>query len=177
MGSDCLIQLPGNVRVKDVANILAILDGVPAMKYVHSSGVYWAQVAAKAEGIPEIAGCARITWTGLSGPRHVLYHFEPDVNIGGRLLMPRSTAWWIAAGTRLVQFFGGNLVYNDCGDQTPDISWTPQSNWKNCPSSGKAWDDFQDRLLSMKPLTDQEIQDVQKHAVYITNAINQRRRI
>lgn len=166
MGVDCLIQLPGNVRVKDVANILAILDGVPVVKYVHESGSYWAQVAAKAEGLPEIAGCARITWTGPSGPRHVLYHFEPDGNIGGRLLMPRSTAWWIAAGTRLVQFFGGDLVYNDCGDQTPDISCTPQSNKKNCPSNGKAWNNFQDRLLAMTPLSEREIADAQRHASY-----------
>ena len=122
MGVDCKIHLPGNARVKDVAKILAILDGCKVSKYEHESGAYWADVeTVKVAGIDNLPECARITWEGATGKRFVLYHFEPDEG-NGRLLMPPSTSWWIAAAKFLVDFYGGSADFNDCDDCAVDYA-------------------------------------------------------
>ena len=80
MGVDCRIMLPHNVRVNDVAKVLARLDGATVTKQpLGRDGSYCAEVATvKVEGIASIPTCANITWTSAEGEqRRALYHFEP----------------------------------------------------------------------------------------------------
>jgi hypothetical protein len=173
MGVDIRILLPANVRVDDVAKVLAILDGVPAKK--RQLGNWWLQPPCQGEsycadvdvdvaGAEKIPSCAHIDWTGASGKRLWLYHFESDN--GWRLLMPRATAWNIAAGRRLIRFFGGKLDYNDCDSTSWNEIVHAKSSTVNAPNDGKPWHNLQDRLLALTPLTQEEIESADKVASY-----------
>lgn len=166
MGVDVRITLPGNVRVKDVAIVLAALDGASVTKRDLVGGSYAARCeAVDVKGLPDLPECAEITWEGTSGARRWLYHYEFD---GMRLLMPRSTDWNIAAGRRLIRFFGGKLDYNDCDSGEWNEVVRNKPNSANCPSDGAPWHKLQDRLLAVTPLTTKEITEAAKRASYIS---------
>lgn len=169
MGVDTSILLPNNVRVRDVADVIGILVGKKAEKqYFNTSGSGWAThvegVKVKPSSIPE---CADIN---IEGPfsddvipyrngqvgLYVLYHFEPEYD--GRLLYPRMSNFWVAVGKRLVQFFGGQVDYNDCDAVEINFRRRPKSRKMNAPSDGSSWYDFQERLLKLKPLTRDELE-------------------
>lgn len=131
MGVDCKIMLPHNVALRDVADVIGILSGVPKEKLTLNSRSHpGARYVAIPNVVLESCGdhlpqCANIIVEesklsdaarrarGDNGNPFVIYHFEPS-GFDGRLLLPRSTAYWIAVGRGLVRFFGGKLVYSDC---------------------------------------------------------------
>lgn len=178
MGVDTVVRLPANVRVSDVADVIAIVSGKPVAKISLGSGVdSWAAEVAgvRVSGLPTMPQCAYIHIDGPL-PEHiqnyrdgqdglrVLYHFETEN--GERLLMRRSTAFWIAVGRRLVQFFGGTQDYQDCDARDVNYRKPPKSDRDNNPSDGKPWSDFQQRKLALKPLTLAELKSADKLAAY-----------
>lgn len=178
MGVDCRIVLPGRVRVKDVARIIGICAGLPATRDNLSVDV---------EGLTmepsSLLGLVEIHLTAQDGKRlidgetyhWVLYHFEGShgaLSAGGmryeiegvRLMLPPSTAFWIAVGTRLVSFFGGWLDYSDHDNVSVDYTLPERENI--APSDGEAWSSFWDQIASMKPLTKAELEAAKAHAAY-----------
>jgi len=102
------------------------------------------------------------------GDRQVTYHFEPD-NGAGRLLLPRSTPFWIALGVRLVDFFGGTVDYSDCDSVDVDYQVAAKSALDNGPTDGEAWNVMQQRIIDLKPLSRQEIEAAAAFASYPTD--------
>lgn len=159
MGIDCKIRLPEDVRVRDVADVVALLAGRP-FRWVEQAGGRWIEVdAVEVRSLGDVlVECAEILIA--EGPGvvreklRVLYHFEPSE--GGRLLMPRATAAWVAVGRRLVEFFGGSVDYNDCDGIQEDYRARPPRD-DNKPENGVEWNTFQAAKAAVVPLTEAEV--------------------
>lgn len=166
MGVDTLIRLPADVRIRDVSIVIGILAGLKPEQHSLCGSSYSCSVAGvetKSSSIPE---CADIEINGdlVDGEKnhHVMFHFEYKAS---RLLMPRSTAFWIAVGRRLIQFFGGSMDYQDC--DSVETNYRRKSPRKdNSPEGGKPWHDLQDAMLAIKPITKDELIKCDKWAAY-----------
>ena len=106
---------------------------------------------------------------GLDGyeGHHVMFHGEPGDGCHGkyRLLMPRSTPFWIAIGTKLIQFFGGEIDFNDCDSKGMDLKRKKPRKW-NDPSNGKSWQDLQKDMWGLKPIAKDDLVAAAKYASY-----------
>ena len=174
MGVNVSIALPSRTQIRDVTLVLAALDGIPTEKgyfNLHTPSFGWAaqltggtHTRIRYDTIDSLPECARIHWTSANGTaRHVLYHFE--FNSGAhRGMLPPSTAWWIAAAKRLVDVFGGIVDYNDCDDHDQDYMQPIADDIS--ATQGDAWERWQERLLAVTPLTDEEIKQARIHAAY-----------
>jgi hypothetical protein len=67
---------------------------------------------------------------------------------------------------RLVDFFGGILDYNDCDDIDNNYEVEAKSWEDNRPSDGEAWYRLQNRILDLKPITEEEWRSYDKVAYY-----------
>jgi hypothetical protein len=172
MGVDVRVSLPGNVQVRNVANVMGVLAGCPASKryFANDPSGGWGTavegVEVKSTSSPEMAEI-RLTGKLCDGEhRHFcFYHFEPDSG-EGRLMMPRSTAFWIAVMTKVVDFFGGTIDYRDSDDSDCDYSVPAKSNQENSAGDGDAWYDLQNRILNIVPVTEEELLAAKEHASY-----------
>lgn len=179
MGVDCYIQLPGNVRVRDVGDVIGILSGVPAVKRSLGSLAEDGAYSAHVEGVnvepAQVVGLATITVTaplskaaqearGVDEQPYCLYHFEPSEC--ERLIMPRSTGYWLAIGYGLIQFFGGTLICQDCDEKLKQYHFATRFDDENCPEDGREWQRFQDRKLALKPLKAKDFLRMEKYAAY-----------
>ena len=168
MGIDCKIYLPANVAIDNVANVIGILAGAKSKKHYFQDDIKggWSTevegVKITTSGIPT---CAYIEIQGLSEASrkcrennfiHVLYHFETPT--GERLLMPSSNNFWIAISKKLVDFFGGRVDFNDCDSVEINYKVEPKEDKFNNPQDGDEWYNLQNRLLELKPLTDDDFQ-------------------
>lgn len=171
MGVDCQIRLPGNVKVGYVSEVIGISAGLTAFMSPLSGCKGATHVTVpdvKVVGNLAIPTCCDIALTGRSIDgqvnHNVLYHMEPYG--GGRLLMPRSTAFWISIGIRLVDFFGGSIDYQDCDDIDEDYAVEEKTDLMNCPEDGEEWQDLQNRIFSLKPIGKKELNRCDKLAAY-----------
>ncbi len=170
MGIDAHLSLPPNVRVRDVASVLGILYGLPFSLEPLSSdrGAVSCHVrGATVQGYAEIPEMARIDLREPNGEAIAgfFFHFE---NAGGhRVVTGRARAKVLAAFTRVAEFFGGSVDYNDCDDETENyVAMIVRDDEQNCPEDGEPWQAFQHRLASVKPLTSDEIEAFRQHAAY-----------
>jgi len=152
MGVDCVIQLPDNVQVKNVAKVVGRLAGLPVEKYNYDHKAWWSRVrgvkiAATADSSPDMVMIR-------FGDRHAMYFFESEY--GGRLLYPKSTAFWCALATRLVDIFGGSVIYADNSDAV-DYEVPAKPRDEVSPSDGEAWNAFHQKIIDLKPLHRDEI--------------------
>lgn len=174
MGVDCKILLPGNVRLRDACKVIGVLVGhkrvMTEEKFLDVNGV-----TAKKYEIYSLVECASINIAGISGEAlkwrfdkaaeaEVMYHFEPSQG-NGRLLMPRSTAFWIAIGVGLVKFFGGSINYSDYKSEL-DLVVEAKSNDENCPENGEPWHDLQKRIFELRALVRADFVKAEEHAAY-----------
>jgi len=178
MGVDCNIHLPANVRVRDVADIIGILAGKKTtVKTMNGGGLSVDVEGVKVEptSIPEMvqitvkgpfskdAQAARGDNEGL----FCYYHFESeDKYVGWRDLNPRSTPFWCAVARSLVDFFGGEVDYNDCDTTRVDYRRSPRTNLVNCPSNNPEWDRFQKRMAAARPLAAEDFKRADKVSAY-----------
>lgn len=146
MGVDTRISLPPNVRVQDVASVVGALAGLTGSL---GSG-------AGVRGIETVPQMCRIgLWRADRCFATFNFHFE---GYGGRrAVVGRSTAFNIAMGRALVDFFGGWVDYSDSDDEDEDYVVQDKPDPENCPEDGAEWDDLQRRIASVKPLTSAEI--------------------
>jgi hypothetical protein len=83
----------------------------------------------------------------------------------GRLMMPPSTPFWIAVGKGLCKFFGGRIDYNDCDSTDWDrVYRRPRKN--NSPGDGEEWNDFQQAMFDLKPVSVKEMKEANAVAAY-----------
>lgn len=106
-----------------------------------------------------------------------LYHLyvEDDDNSfnNEKVLSPKSHPVWIALGRRLVDFFGGKLIYADCGDHEDPENWyvnkKPKFGAKEQGQSGDdRWYQYHNALNTENLLTSKEILDVVPLSAYPT---------
>jgi hypothetical protein len=91
-----------------------------------------------------------------------------------KALMPHSTATWCAIGKRLVDFFGGKLVYSDSTDDDDPKNYYLVTNPK-FPAKTKNEDPnerfykYYSLLHNEKTITAQEINSMKEHCAYFTD--------
>jgi hypothetical protein len=97
------------------------------------------------------------------------YHFE----FGGyrekgdsRGIIMRSWACNIVVCKKLVDFFGGWVDYQDCDSIDVDYNVKPKSDKMNCPEDGDEWQNLQERIMAVQPITQEELDDAERHAAY-----------
>lgn len=151
MGVDCTLTIPAPAKLRDVADTIAALLGAPrglcAISY-HTM-----------DDLPE---CVRIE---LGSPINfsVLYHYEWDKD-GNHGIMPRATARNIALCVALCDFFGGSVDFNDCDNTDQDYAVPFKSDLHE--SAGDPWEAFQERRVSVLPLTRKQIDQYESIAAY-----------
>ena len=166
MSVNCVIALPDNVRVSTVATVLGSLLGQPRImqplggdcKYDY---ITMPTVEIKTTGTPDM--CLIVTKTLFGDPCTAYYFFESDR--GGRLLMFNSTPLRCAVGRRLVEFFGGRVMYDDCKGRW-NFSRPARPDKENRPSDGKPWQQLQERIYALHAVSGKEIAKFKKVAAY-----------
>lgn len=172
MGVNTSITLPAQVQLRDVALVLAALDGVPMVRhhFTFGNGGWGADleggigkhiIYSTNDHLPE---CVGIRWISAEGKaRYVLYHFEFG-RAGHHGLLPGATPWWIVAGKRLVDVFGGIVDFDDCDNKDQDYVQPIADDIS--ASNGEAWYRWQERLLAVKPITQEELDEARQYAAY-----------
>lgn len=118
----------------------------------------------------------RFTFTSCIGEKFShLIHLDCDeghIPIS-KALMPHSTATWCAIGKRLVDFFGGKLVYSDSSDDEDPDNYYLVTEPKFPPR--KKDDDPNERfykyyelLYSERIITAEEINNMKERCAYVT---------
>ena len=164
MGVNCRLYLPENARVRHVANVIGVLSGLPVSRR-QFGGVEVAGVKVRNTVEPSMAQI-KLYGRMIDGEvsHETFYHFESDG--GSKLMTPKSRPYWVAVCCRLVMFFGGKLIYQDCSYSDGDYEVTAKSNAKNQPRGDPQWTDLQDRIASVTPLTMDEIEQAKPFAAY-----------
>jgi len=176
MGVDCKITLPNSARIRDIANAMGVLAGLPA-KQVHipgSNGFHF-DVQGVTTKPSSMAECALIDLKGViidgEPHHHVLYHFEWEGRGNGdfvrqqsRGMLPRSTPFWIAMAKRLVLHFGGEVDFNDC--DSSECDFTHPENPLNGATNGSAWNQHQRSIFALAPLTKADLTEAAQYASY-----------
>ena len=168
MGVDCKITLPDKVRIHDVADVIGMLLGQKwELVPLDNHGSKHLKVEGVSVKNSSVDTCADI----FVGERRFFYHFEWSGGsfegrdtYCGRGLMPSATAENIALGVALVQFFGGIVDFNDCDESDCDFAWPEQPDIR--PNDGEAWERFQQRMASVRPLTKTDIAKYKPVAAY-----------
>jgi hypothetical protein len=168
MGVDTRISLPSNVRVRDVAKVMAASLGCKVTRFAipRSDGIFTECKDILIQS-SSTAGLCDIEFHNCTvGPESQWFLFHWEFTGGRKGMLPRSTAINIAIGMRLVKFFGGSIDFQDCDSIQIDYIAGEKSNDENCPTDGREWDNLQKRILAIEPITDTEIQECEKFAAY-----------
>jgi len=175
MSNNVNIWFPPTTRVEYVARALAALSGQKMVKESISRDSWAAHVPHNDVKTTIVPAMVDIRWTTAKGEnRSAFYHFEADGKIGHggwqagwRLLTLNSTPKNVALAKRLVNLFGGRVVYEDVGPKTfgkPDYK-RPEYKY-NAANDGTAWEKLQRYMLAIKPLTTAEIEACDGKAGY-----------
>ena len=161
MGIDTIIKLPTSVGIENVANTIGALAGLPVVKIPLGQNSYYAKTQGVCIEHTSVPYMQKICLEGnlIDGQNYhyVLYFFESS-SWDGILLNPPSTNFWVAVAKRLVDIFGGEVDYNDCDDIKADYTNSKFGTIdENRPSGGESWKKFQDMLLNIKPITQNEM--------------------
>ena len=177
MGVDCEVSLPPDVRMHDVETVLGILLGLPKHRQTLTistdRGEVWCtridgSTVRQTDGLAEmvVLSFARPDGTPLVDGEHahsVFYHFEGEH--GARLVVARSYPVWLAAFRRLAAFFGG-VGYDSDDDRVATSFCYDRLRYDNGPDDGVPWQQFQQELFDVPPLTRAEIDAVRRYAAY-----------
>lgn len=153
-----VVRLPKDVCVGDVATVIGLLLGNKRIQNpIGIGGWFTSAVGTEVKALlPDLPTCPHIS-IALPGRRRfdVMFHYEFDAQRYGLMLPYKSDS--IALARRLVEFFGGEVDYNDCDSKLRDYACgTPRDS--NFVEDGKAWQEFQHAMYDIRPITQQEIE-------------------
>jgi len=193
MGVNVKCTLPADVQVRDAAEVMGILAGLPMeTKFVDretfgkaysQTNSYERMPGVAVKGLVNSPTMADIILTGdmIDGEQIHFYYWHFEGQGGTRSFGPKSTAFWIAICKGLVDFFGGELVYNDCSDSLCDYKKSPRYSNDNeggrFDSGDDLYDSMQERKHNLKPLTLDDLKAVHKYAAYQTPEIFEKKEI
>lgn len=160
MGVDTCIYIPDTVRIRDLANAIGILAGLK----IETENEYKTVKGIEVKN-SSVLGCVDIDFKSpIDKENHnVMLHLEPKMR-NYKLLMPRSTPFWLAIGIRLINHFGGLMDFND--SDAIDFDESRQENPLNGAYDGETWRMKQEELYSLEPMTKEEVNAMNKYAAY-----------
>lgn len=109
---------------------------------------------------------------------YCLYFTEYDckelVEPGGKMLNPSHGAIWCVLGKRLVDFFGGKMLYSDERDEDDQANWYiktegkfSRKNWNEGNNElNNKWYNYQNVLSNEPRISSQELMDMKEHAYW-----------
>lgn len=107
-----------------------------------------------------------------------LYHLENEeekaLEPGCKSLNPQPTTAWCVIGKRLVDFFGGKMMYSDARDEDEEDNWyhntSPIFPLKSLEqSSNDRWYQYQNALNETPMISVKEMQEMANYAAYSDN--------
>lgn len=178
MSVDIKLYLAPTAQFERVATALGALHGLPIEKSTHDGNEKTFSVSCpsiKARTIDRWPSAINIEFMTPHGEgRSIYYHFEcsGEGDYGGsaagyRLLSMKTCSRNIAIARKLVNLFGGRVVFNDCGERTfsdPDVKVT--ANRLNAAQNGAPYFRIHRILSEIKPLTQKEIAAEANRAAY-----------
>ena len=69
------------------------------------------------------------------------------------------------------------MDFCDCDDEEADYLVLHKSDAENCPESDRPWQDLQERIMDVQPLTQDEIDSYEKRASYHETEIDRAARL
>jgi len=167
MGVNVHTKLPADVRLKDAADVIGILAGLPLINDASYRRVEGVRIEGKSKGgMPHLA---EMHFEGKmvdgESVHFGLWHFEGPG--GTRSFNPTSTPFWIAVCRRLVDFFGGELVYFDISGSLCDYRKLPR--FSNDVEDRYGGHDLflrmEERKRNLKPITLEELADAESEVI------------
>lgn len=180
MGVDVICRLPADVHVKDASEVIGILAGLP-LKENHFEGKNgregWCSqtvpgVVVKGNPNSPTLGDIFIKGDLIDGETSHYSFWNFEGYEGTRSFSPKSTPFWIAICKGLVDFFGGELIYNDCSTSLCD--YRKSSRYSNSIEGYRfdhgddLYESMLERKRTLKPLTLDNLKEAQQHASYQT---------
>ena len=175
MGVDCHVYLLPDTDASDVGKVLSLLLGARPVKTEYQ-GAYWYNVEPNFEEIPDRTdiGFGRIKINTELAKKH---YVQPYIFLGSTHQNKKGVYTYMSFGSTpikiklanaLAHWFGGFVVANDCNDE---ITYTskrhcPVDRRGLIPEDGVAWDNYQDSLLEIVPITIKSINKGVKFAGY-----------
>jgi hypothetical protein len=167
-----------DVDAQDAVDVVGILAGLKPSKDPFKDGEGWATAVTGAKANPSTfdIGFGELNINGKlvdGDDRHSCY-FHHCARFKGKLYNTVSctaTPFWCAICKGLVKFFGGFVMYNDCGDEKGKNIYRskrhcPVDRHGFIPTNGKLWYEYQEALLAMPKLSPEEIKAMMKVSAY-----------
>ena len=180
MGVNVHCKLPADVRVDDAADVIGILAGLPIVDHhiINPQGFildFAFHVPEATEETNTYSTVAGVKIDGCNGfpmvditlngdmvddtqAHHWYWHFEGDN--GTRTFNPPTTGFWIAVCRGLVDFFGGEMIYADCGDSLCD--YRQQAIHSNETDNDMVYEQMQYRKRHLTPLTKADLEHAEQ---------------
>lgn len=186
MGANCVVELPVDVTARRLADVVGVLAGLSVrLREETSFGRHsvFADVSGAEDRATSISGMADIVLTPEKGSflahgaevHSGTFHFCCRDGVGcGKIsnhFGPTSTPFWCAISKRLVRFFGGRVIYNDCEAYSGRNVYAakrscPVDKHGLVPDDGEAWNKYERAVVALKPVTEADIVAAQKVAGY-----------
>jgi len=163
-----IIYFPADVRIKDVMAVIGILCGCEKTK-VHLDGRdgWFTRVGdspnVSVSNTPTPDYVTICTGPSINGERFRGGYFFESRNSGRELHCDRDPFCHIV-GIRLIQFFGGQIDFDDCDGCDCDYE-CPKPRKKNNPSGGESWQAFQKDLMNLLPIREEDLDKDVVHLV------------
>ena len=168
MGVDCKIYLRPETSADLLTEVIGILAGCEKTE-IMIGGIKESVVRvqdAKMSSVETVPTMCYISFTHKGKSHRWGLHFESHSSLipGGKLLMPRSTAFNIAIGIALVDIFGGYIDYRDDDLSYSDYIGDPP--FIVTSENDEGFRMLQNILKELEPLSKSDITDYEQHAAY-----------
>jgi hypothetical protein len=181
MSVDTQVSLPAGTRLRDVADVIAILLGKPKSwtAIIESQGVLggsqtkhnlkqptekgWTEVEGITFKVSETQPeCCTINIDGIGSPWWFFYHFEFGKGPG---MIGGSRAERICLHRKLADFFGGTVDYQDCDSKSVNYRVKPPA-WTGRHDSDEHFHRLQMAKWNLQPMSQEEIAKCERYAAY-----------
>jgi hypothetical protein len=169
MGIDTHLFLPGDVQIRDVGDVAAILLGhEPELKPLTATSDHVDVKGIRIRGYEDIPGCAEINIEAtedMEYARSIFFTYEVEGRPGERLASLRANAEGIALFVKLAEFFGGTVDFNDCDDEEEDVKKSRPRGGNSTHEDGD-FDRMQRRKMNVRAMSYSFVRSFEKHASY-----------
>lgn len=201
MGINCNIYLPADVNVKNVFDVIQKIMGAEFMQKNFSEdkkisfdgklpatndNLWHLKVLEqhKKSNFIELKGVDYLTFCFkdvLGNSYYCLYHTEDEsgsvLEPGAKLLNPGHGAIWCLIGKKLVDFFGGKMMYSDARDKDDPDNWYANTDGKFSRDKftngfNNKWNKFHNLLFNESKITAQELKEMDTYATWDTREEN-----
>jgi hypothetical protein len=183
MGVNITAEFVGGTRVDDVADAIGILLGLPKLpkqkESLSGNGNGW-YVEVKGVKVKASNAVPTMLYIEIDLTRtenevaaalreqegdvyQMSYHLESG-KLGESHIIPKSSAEKIALARALVGFFGGWIDYNDSDSRA--VNFRAPRHPQLHATNGKRWQQFEQSMWDLRPLSKKDVAKVAKWAAY-----------